>query len=501
MMNFQFILKVILQSRNHFYMYPSQRVQDTTTKFIETLDSDSFKTFLHALSLQKSSVERLISITLPIAPIDPLVALEKHAGESDRFYWDHPANKISIAAAGKVSELKTTGSNRFDKITEKTDQLKTKISAYTSINHHMAGPLFLGGYSFGDHNVANIWNKFGAARFVLPEWILVRSGHKHMLTLILEKKSKAIHDIYMEIIERVTDFLNISGRNHIESSRQQTEQNILCNLQTAFEKPIWKNRVLHAKELIKKNKFDKIVLARSMEMESKNRLRPTLLSYSLRKAYPECYNFIIQVDHDTSFIGATPERLASFENGVFKTEGLAGSTSRGKSASEDDALARSLMESEKDMEEHQFVVRSIDSTLAPYSYRVEHPKQPQIKKLSNVQHLFTPISASIKNGIQIHDLVKQLHPTPAVGGFPKEQAVPYIQQIEQIERGWYSAPVGWYNLNGCGEFAVAIRSALLHKKKAHLFAGCGIVVDSEPESEWDETVLKFQPITSALNQL
>jgi len=481
-------------------MNSTTKFPKTTTKFIETLDSSSFKTFLHALAQEKINMERLISITLPIAPIDPLVALEQHSEASDKFYWDHPENKISISAAGKITELKATGSDRFREITHQTRALEKKISAYTSISHSMAGPLFLGGYSFGDHNVGKIWKQFGAARFVLPEWILVRTGHNYMLTLILKRKNKAVHDIYMEIIERITDFLNLAGNCKIDPDTSKSPQNILCNLQSSFEKSAWLERVIRAKELIKEKEFDKIVLARTIEMESKSDLTPTLFSYSLRQTYPECYNFLIQVDEHTSFIGSTPERLASFENGVIKTEGLAGSTSRGKSASEDAALAQTLMQSEKDLVEHQFVVRAIDSSLAPYSYRVEHPNKPIIKKLNNVQHLFTPISASIKNGIQIHELLEQLHPTPAVGGFPKEQAVPFIQEIEQIERGWYSAPVGWYNLNGCGEFAVAIRSALIHKNKAHLFAGCGIVEDSDPESEWKETLLKFQPMTNALNE-
>ncbi len=481
-------------------MITTAKFSKTTTKFIETLDSDSFKAFLHALAQEKENAQRLVSITLPIAPIDPLVALEQHSDEEDKFYWDHPENKISISAAGKVAELKATGTERFDEIAIQTRELSNSISAYTSISHQMAGPLFLGGYSFGDHNVGQIWKHFGAARFVLPEWILVRSGHIYMLTLILERGSKEVHDIYMEIIERVTDFLNIAGNCSIKPDSSKPAQNILCNLQSVFEKSVWLERVKRAKDLIQENEFDKIVIARSIEMESQFDLTPTLLSYSLRQTYPECYNFIIQVDKDTSFIGATPERLASFENGVFKTESLAGSTSRGKSASEDAALAQSLMQSEKDLEEHQFVVRAIDDSLAPYSYRVEHPNQPLIKKLNNVQHLFTPISASIKDGVQIHDLLRQLHPTPAVGGYPKERAIPYIQEIEQIERGWYSAPVGWYNLNGCGEFAVAIRSALIHKNKAHLFAGCGIVENSDPESEWRETLMKFQPMTSALNE-
>lgn len=483
-------------------MKSADKFPEIPTTFIETLDSESFKAFLHALSHNRHQEEQLLSFTLPIAPIDPLAALELHGKESDRFFWDHPRNNISISAAGKIRELKSTGPGRFDDISNKTDELKKKISAYTAITHSMAGPLFLGGYSFGDHNISPVWKKFGAARFILPEWTLVKTGEKFLLTLIIERRDKAVHDIYTEIIERVTDFLNISGKSSGACEKENTsDQNMLCIFQNLNEKKKWISRVEKAKKHISDRDFEKIVLARTVELESKRPLNPTLLSYHLRQSYPECYNFIVQVDEDTSFLGATPERLASFENGVFKTEGLAGSASRGKSASEDAAIALSLMKSEKDLEEHQFVVRAIDDSLSPYSYRVDHPNRPQIKKLSNVQHLFTPISASIKEGVQIHDLLNKLHPTPAVGGFPKVDSVPHIQEIEQIERGWYSAPVGWYNLNGCGEFAVAIRSALFHKNRAHLYAGCGIVSDSDPESEWEETIMKFEPMTNALNEL
>ena len=483
-------------------MNSEDRFPEIPTTFIETLDSESFKAFLHALSHNRHQEEQLLSFTLPIAPIDPLAALELHGEENERFFWDHPRNNISISAAGKVRELKSTGPGRFDDISNKTKELKEKISAYTAITHSMAGPLFLGGYSFSDHNISPVWKKFGAARFILPEWTLVKTGEKHLLTLIIERRDKAVHDIYTEIIERVTDFLNISGKsNGTREKETNSEQNMLCNFQNLNEKKHWISRVEKAKEYISNRDFEKIVLARTVELESKHPLSPTLLSYHLRQSYPECYNFIVQVDDDTSFIGATPERLASFEDGVFKTEGLAGSASRGKSASEDAAIAQSLMRSEKDLEEHQFVVRAIDDSLSPYSYRVDHPNRPQIKKLSNVQHLFTPISASIKEGVEIHDLLNKLHPTPAVGGYPKIDSVPHIMEIEQIERGWYSAPVGWYNLNGCGEFAVAIRSALLHKNRAHLYAGCGIVSDSDPESEWEETIMKFEPMTNALNEL
>lgn len=199
-------------------------------------------------------------------------------------------------------------------------------------------------------------------------------------------------------------------------------------------------------------------------------------------------------------MGATPERLISLRKDLMKTEGLAGSISRGRSATEDVSLGHTLMESDKERSEHDFVVRDIRNTLKKHSHRIEHPSQPSLKKLSNVQHLYTPISARIHDSTTIHELAGVLHPTPAVGGFPKTNAVPFINQIEDIDRGWYAGPTGWFNLKGFGELAVAIRSAWVENNRAQLYAGCGIVEDSDPLTEWEETRMKFRPLLDALTK-
>lgn len=467
------------------------------TDFIEALETRSFTGFLQSLNQSDSPI---LSVTLPIAGIDPLAALELNPDYKEKFYWDHPENSIAISAAGSVRDCKATGPDRFSAIAGATEAIKEQITAYTAIQHSMAGPLFLGGYSFEDHNIGNIWKKFGGAHFVLPEWILLKNGNLHLLTLVMEKRDREADEIYQEIIERITDFINLAGKFSESASENRKESNILCTLQDPEDYSRWISNVEKARKLIAQKSFEKIVLARSVSVESKYDIEPTILAHNLRQKYPECYNFMIQKDPDTAFIGATPERLVSFQNGILLTEGLAGSTSRGHSAMEDASLAHSLMESRKDRDEHDFVVRAINDSLKPFISDIRHPEQPAIKKLKNVQHLYTPISASAKEGVHIHELIHELHPTPAVGGYPKEQAVPFIQEIEQLERGWYSAPVGWFNLNGCGEFAVAIRSALLQKNRAELYAGCGIVSDSDPEKEWKETLLKFRPMMEALNR-
>jgi menaquinone-specific isochorismate synthase len=467
------------------------------TEFIEAIDSREFTSFLKDIG---ESSAPLLTVTLPIAPIDPLAALELNPDYEEKFYWDHPENDISISAAGKVRELKATGKNRFESIAKQTAGLKDQVDAYTAIMHSMAGPLFLGGYSFDHHNIGTVWNKFGAARFVLPEWMVVRNKNLHLLTLTIDKQDAEPHDIYQQIISRITEFIHLSGAPEDGLKADNDDAGILCTLQSPDEHGDWIRKVEQARDMIQANRFDKIVLARPLTVESKSAPVFTQITYRLRQRYPECFNFLVQKDSETAFLGATPERLASFRDNTIKTEGLAGSTSRGRSALEDATLAQNLMKSTKDRNEHEFVIRAINDNLKKFSKRINHPKKPEIKKLKNVQHLFTPISASIKNGVQIHELISEMHPTPAVGGFPRDEAVSHLHDIEQFDRGWYAAPIGWFNLNGWGEFAVAIRSALLHKKRAVLYAGCGIVADSDPEKEWKETLLKFSPMLESLSQ-
>lgn len=466
------------------------------TDFIEALDSQDFTDFLIQIS---NSDQPLLSVTLPIAPIDPLAALELNPEFEEKFYWDHPENDISISAAGKVRELKSTGGNRFEQISEQTSVMKDQIDAYTSIKHSMAGPLLLGGYSFDNYNIGKVWKKFGAANFILPEWMVVKNGNLHLLTLIFDKKDCTPDEIYQQIISQITGFLNISSALPGFTEGNRSSGSIYPIQDENGEKQLWIQKVEAAKQLIKEGEFEKIVLARSKTFSSIDSPESTVLIHQLRQKYSECFNFMIQKDSETTFIGSTPERLASFRNNIFSTDGLAGSTSRGRSAIEDASLATNLMNSKKDRDEHDFVVRAINENLKNFSYRIEHPKQPGIKKLKNVQHLFTPISASIKENVQIHELINEMHPTPAVGGFPRDKAVAHIHDIEEIDRGWYAAPVGWFNMSGSGEFAVAIRSALLHDESATLYAGCGIVADSDPEKEWNETLLKFKPMLDSLN--
>lgn len=198
------------------------------------------------------------------------------------------------------------------------------------------------------------------------------------------------------------------------------------------------------------------------------------------------------------FFGATPERLVKVESQKALSTCLAGSTPRGKTVEKDAELGEALLKDPKNRAEHQYVVKMISEVFEDYCSGTVVPKLPKLLKIRDIQHLYTPVEGKLNPGATLFDLVEVLHPTPALGGEPKLEALHMIREHEAMNRGYYAAPIGWIDAKGNGEFAVAIRSALLDGEKAYLYAGGGIVADSMPESEYDETWVKFRPMLRAL---
>lgn len=498
------------------------------TDFIDPLKRDDFTSFLRSLTLDMSHEHRYVSITLPVARIDPLAVLEMQEPGGETFYWEHPQEGTSLAAFGSAHSIRATGVNRFQEIAEQAEQIQKKTLSYTAVDDRLAGPLFLGGYSFYDYNVGTPWNRFGAARFFLPNWVLIRQKNRHLITLVIPKQGRRPDEIFDEVLERLTYFIMFAGQQRtgsqnskLQHSEQQanhsdqrrgsslaeqdtaSRQEILCDIGLMGEQERWKRNVETCRDLIRNGEFEKIVIARKLTVSARRPIRPTRLSYVLRERYPDCTTFFYQPEtkegaEPISFVGSTPETLVRFRNDTLSTEGLAGSISRGGSALEDHTLEQKLLHSQKDLNEHQYVVQSIRESLKKLTVNVTAPKKPGIKKLKHVQHLHTPIQATLNGKTSIHNAVAELHPTPAVGGFPRDKAVRHIEGIEQVDRGWYASPIGWFHGSGEGNFVVAIRSALLETKRATLYAGCGIVEDSDPETEWQETMMKFSTLLDAL---
>jgi menaquinone-specific isochorismate synthase len=260
----------------------------------------------------------------------------------------------------------------------------------------------------------------------------------------------------------------------------------------------YRRSVARAVELIADGRFNKIVLARCKELTAATRLHPLKILNGLRQRFPDCYAFSFANGRGQSFIGASPERLLRVEAGRLFTEALAGSAPRGRTASEDAALGGRLLHDGKELREHRLVLESITRRLTALGLQPAHPERPVLRGLANVQHLHTPVSAALPAGVRLLDALAQLHPTPAVGGSPREAARAQIRALEAFPRGLYGGALGWIDHRGGGEFLVGIRSALIDGVRARVYAGGGIVAGSEPEKEFAETELKFHALLDAL---
>lgn len=462
--------------------------------------TDRFKkSVTAAIESSVSDVTSYFSVTLQIQPVDVLAALEQIGREDHfQFYWEKPNEQFSFAAGECLERVQTTGKDRFKQASKLGKNLIGRIFHISQIKHNKAHVHLLGGFSFFNHNVHKDWRNFGAGSFTLPAWQIIKDGKLGLITVTVPIRENETFDslcnsinLKLEQLQPVCDIEQYKEVSECKSSAARI-------IEDKYSKKRWVKNVKKAKNYISTGDFEKIVIARKLTVQTEEHISGTCILNQLRQQYPDCYSFLIKHDDSPAFIGSTPERLASFKQKLLLTEGLAGSISRGKTASEDATLEHQLINSEKDKKEHAFVVDAIEKNLQPYAKTVDHPREPEVKKLSNVQHLFTPITAFLKDGISRTAVFEDLHPTPAVGGFPKEKAVPHIHKLEDFDRGWYAAPVGWINASGEGEFAVAIRSGLIKEKEAHFFAGCGIVEASDPHKEWEETNLKFTPMLSAL---
>jgi menaquinone-specific isochorismate synthase len=260
----------------------------------------------------------------------------------------------------------------------------------------------------------------------------------------------------------------------------------------------WMGLVTEAVRAIESGSLDKVVLARTVLVRASSIMEPFDLVAVLRDRYPSCRVFGWQ-ESGATFLGASPEMLVARQGAHVRLEPLAGSAPRGGDAEEDRRLGDRLLASVKDRHEHAIVVDDAVARLEPFLGSVSRPEDPILQKFPTVQHLATSISGS--TDARLLTLAEALHPTPAVGGSPREAALALIDKLEGLDRGWYAGGVGWADPAGDGEIALGIRSALVAGDRATLYAGNGIVAGSDPEEELEESRLKLRPMLDLLTAL
>tara|TARA_R110000868_G_scaffold304437_8_gene565076 strand:- start:6271 stop:7737 length:1467 start_codon:yes stop_codon:yes gene_type:complete len=482
---------------------PKNTVKDSVlhTSFQKQIGLKGLEEFISGINTSNAHLQEYLALSISIPSVDLLAVIEQDKHKNGfQYYWEKPIDDFSIAASGEFERIISKGESRFKDSSSKGKEVLGRVHHLSGINHQNAIVHLFGGFSFFDENNSTTWNSFQSSSFTLPEWMIIKEGNCTILTFLVKLNRKdSLDDILSSIKNQLSELEHITAADQYSlNPKIDTKFELNVPEDDSKEHLMWMDTVTKAKNAINDGEFEKVVLARQLKIKINKKIKDTYILNRLRFQYPDCYSFLIRQDSDSSFIGCSPERLASFNSKFVLTEGLAGSISRGKTASEDAILEYNLLHSNKDLREHGIVLEAIEENLEHYSDEVKHPKAPSVKKLSNVQHLYTPITAVIRDGVSRTEVLKTLHPTPAVGGFPRNKAVKFIQENEDFNRGWYASPIGWINAHGNGEFIVAIRSGLIKNDEVRFFAGCGIVKDSDPQKEWEETNLKFIPMLSAL---
>ena len=434
---------------------------------------------------------RLLSCSLPCSGLSFEAFLAAADGQ-ERFYWARQAGGRAFAGVGAAVELTAWGDDRYSKIAADAHELFADACLEGAADAP-AGPRLFGGFAFrGDFTPDNTWSIYAPAYFVLPHYQLTRSDGQMWLTINAqipddESPRRLIPEL-MAALRAKADQLRATA-----SSARQVE---LRGIDYPMSYGLWRRMIEAATERIRAGELNKVVLARAAELRFAERVQLLPVLHHLAAQYAECYRFLFEPRPRFAFYGASPELLASVQGAQFSTMALAGSIGRGADDAHDRRLSQALQQSRKDRHEHQIVVDRMRDRLTPLAECLEVAPR-ELLKLSNIQHLQTPLAGKLKLAQGVLPLVKALHPTPALGGDPRPDALRLIRQLEPIPRGWYGAPVGWIDSRLDGEFAVAIRSAVAQEARVWVYAGAGIVADSQPLPEWEETELKFQPMLDA----
>jgi salicylate biosynthesis isochorismate synthase len=427
-----------------------------------------------------------ISVTRRTETIDPCAVIFASRLASDRWFcWDEPDREFSLAALGVAHEATSRGPQRFRDVATECLGGEAVVDEPRSLPAG-AGGVWVGGFAFDpEGGGSSTWSSLPPASLVLPEVSLCRSGEETFLTVNaivhpgadLSRTSAALSARLSGLRADPLPLLDPhpTSRIEISSARPPGE----------FERMI-----ASATERIRAGEMSKIVLAREVLVSAGAAHDSAAVFGAMREQFPSCFCFCCGTP-EAAFIGASPELLLRRSGASVSTVALAGSTRRSSDPAVDDHLGEQLLRSDKDRREHAIVAERIARSLRQHAVWVETEPEPGLIKVANIQHLATPIVAQLAEPRSAVELAGMLHPTPAVGGEPWPGTAAAIAELERMDRGWYAGPVGWMDATEDGEFCVALRSALLRDREAHLYAGVGVVAGSDPAAELAETEIKL----------
>ncbi len=372
-----------------------------------------------------------------------------------------------MVAWGVAARCRTSGPDRFTDAADWWQQISSSAVVRDSVQTPGTGLISFGSFGFADDP--------GDSVLVVPRVVVGTRRGRTWITVIGQDELAGAPDLHAQ-------------------DAPPAPRNVAF-ADGAMSGAAWESVVADAVGRIGSGELEKVVLARDLVATADDDIDVRWPLRQLAESYEMCWTF-----HVDRLFGATPELLVRRERGLVTSRVLAGTIRRTGDDERDAGLAGQLARSSKDLEEHEYAVRSVADSLAPYCSSTNVPEVPFVLHLPNVMHLATDVTGVVhdSDGASVLELAAALHPSAAVGGTPTKVAVELIAEIEGMHRGRYAGPVGWIDADGDGEFGIALRSAEIEGHQVRLFAGCGIVADSDPEAELAEAQAKFLPVRDAL---
>jgi isochorismate synthase len=445
---------------------------------------------------RRTGEDALAAITIPVdARLDPTaIAFASRRPGEPLFCFEQPERgAAALATLGEALRLDAAGPERFAAVARRWRDAIAVACTQGSGGPPAGDLVAVGGFAFAEHGGSSPhWSGFPPASLVVPEVAIARRGDEVSLTVTA---SVGAHDSPLRVLTRLAGRvkelrqapLPLLDPSPVERSR----------ISSAMAPEHYEHAVASAVARIRAGELEKVVLAREVDVHGPAPHDPAAVFGVLREGFPGCFTFC--VGRGTSaFVGASPELLVRREGMRASTMALAGSMRRSADPAVDAHLGEQLLRSAKEREEHAIVARRIERSLRTHALWVTSAPEPVLVRVANIQHLATPVRAQLARPLGLLELAGILHPTPAVGGEPRDRAAAIIPALEGLDRGWYAGPIGWVDAAEDGELCVAVRSALLDGALARCYAGNGIVADSDPAAELAETEVKLAALLPVL---
>ncbi|MBU6283532.1 isochorismate synthase [bacterium] len=430
------------------------------------------------------------------AGIEPLSLLEA-LPSSRQFLWQASDSGDAVAAVGEAFPVRATGPERFQ-------QVAAMLAAVLgeSADGGSEGPVAVGGFAFDpDHRAEGEWEGFPSADWCLPRLAIVRRDGASRLVIARKvpsghERDRDVVASLAEMLDRVAGALDrrASGRPGHFPARASRPCRFEVDSSGSSER--FRRGVERILRTIEAGGLEKAVLSRTVEVRADRAFDALAVARRLLRHETGATAMLVRRG-SAAVVGASPERLVRLVDGRIDVSVLAGTARRGGNPGRDSTIRRALRSDPKELREHQVVLRAVREALEPVAENFRAPVRPTVLGTPVVQHLWSPVSARLREGRGLFDVVAALHPTPAVCGHPRRPAAELLAEVEPTRRGWWSGGVGWCDRRG-GEITVVLRSALLRGAEALLHAGAGIVAGSSAESEIEETRLKLRPMLAGL---